>query len=82
MNVSVRLFAGLHEIVGQRQVSVDLPEGASIGDLREKLSSDYPAIVPFLSTLVCAVNEEYIPSEHRLNEGDEVALIPPVSGGT
>ena len=81
MNVSVRLFAGLHDLIGQRQVQMKLPEGATISDLRQLLSSQYPVIVPFLNTLVCAVNEEYMPSEHRLREGDEVALIPPVSGG-
>ena len=81
MNVSVRLFAGLHDLIGQRQVQMKLPEGATVGDLRKKLSSEFPVILPFLNTLVCAVNEEYTPSEHRLREGDEVALIPPVSGG-
>lgn len=81
MNVSVILFAGLRDIVGQRVVRLELPEGATVGDLREKLSRQYPVIVPFLSTLVCAVNEEYVPSEHRLGEGDELALIPPISGG-
>ena len=81
MNISVRLFAGLHDLIGQREVRLELPEGATISDLRQRLSSQYPVIVPFLNTLVCAVNEEYMPSEHRLREGDEVALIPPVSGG-
>ncbi len=81
MNISVKLFAGLHELIGEREVRLELPEGATVGDLRERLSSRYPAIAPFLGTLVCAVNEEYMPSEHCLCEGDEVALIPPVSGG-
>ena len=81
MNICVRLFAGLHDLVGQREVRLELPEGATVGDLRRELSNQYPAIVPFLNTLVCAVNQEYTPSEHCLREGDEVALIPPVSGG-
>jgi len=81
MKVHIRLFAGLHDLIGQREIRLELPEGATISDLRQRLSSQYPVIVPFLNTLVCAVNEEYMPSEHRLREGDEVALIPPVSGG-
>ncbi len=82
MKVDVRLFAGLRELIGQRLVSVELPEGATIADLRERFSSLYPAVTPFLLTLVCAVDEEYVPSERRLRDGEEVALIPPVSGGS
>jgi molybdopterin synthase catalytic subunit len=81
VKVNVRLFAGLHDLVGQRLVSLELSEGATIADLRDRLSSQYPAVTPFLSTLVCAVDEEYVSSERSLRDGDEVALIPPVSGG-
>jgi molybdopterin converting factor subunit 1 len=81
VKVNVRLFAGLHDLIGQRQVSVELSEGATVSDLREHLSSQYPAVTPFLPTLVFAVGEEYVAHEHALRDGDEVALIPPVSGG-
>ncbi len=82
MRVSVRLFAGLHDLVGHREVELELVDGATIADLREQLASQYPAVAPLMSTLVCAVNEEYVPNEHRLSPGDQVALIPPVSGGS
>ena len=82
MRVSVRLFAGLHDLVGRREVELELVDGATVADLREQLASQYPAVVPLMSTLVCAVNEEYVPNEHRLSPGDQVALIPPVSGGS
>jgi len=81
VKVNVRLFAGLHDLIGQRQVSLELSDDATIADLREGLSSRYPVVTPFLSTLVCAVDEEYVSLEHPLRDGDEVALIPPVSGG-
>jgi molybdopterin synthase catalytic subunit len=81
MKVNVRLFAGLKELLGGRELVLDLTDGATIGDLRDALSRDYPIVTPFLTTLVCAVQEEYVPSSHRLRDGDEVALIPPVSGG-
>jgi len=81
MKVSVRLFAGLHDLVGRREVEMELVEGATVADLREQLASQYPAVVPLMNTLVCAVDEEYVPNEHRLSPGDQVALIPPVSGG-
>jgi MoaE-MoaD fusion protein len=79
--VNVRLFAGLHDLVGKRDLVLELPDGATIGDLRDQLGEEYPVVQAFLGTLVCAVDEEYVPSEHVLREGDNVALIPPVSGG-
>jgi len=82
VRVSVRLFAGLHDLVGRREVELELVDGATVADLREQLASQYPAVAPLMSALVCAVNEEYVPNERRLSPGDEVALIPPVSGGS
>ncbi len=82
MKVNIRLFAGLHDLLGQRDVVLELAEGATVLQLREQLAKEYPIVTPYLTTLVCAVDEEYVPSEHRLQEGDEVALIPPVSGGS
>ena len=80
-SVNVRLFAGLREMTGRRDVDLDLPEGATVADLRECLAEAYPVVRPFLKTLVCAVDEEYVPSAYVLRPGDRVALIPPVSGG-
>jgi molybdopterin synthase catalytic subunit len=81
MKVSVRLFAGLHDLLGRRELTLELPEGATVADLRDQLSREYPVVSPFLPTLVCAVDEEYVPVETRLRDGAEVAVIPPVSGG-
>ncbi len=82
MKVSIRLFAGLHELLGQRDVTLELPETATVADLRDRLAEQYPVVTPYLSTLICAVDDEYVPSEHTLRDGDDVALIPPVSGGS
>jgi len=81
MHVNVRLFAGLKELLGGRELTLELADGATIAELRDALSRQFPLVTPFLPTLVCAVDDEYVPSEHRLREGDEIALIPPVSGG-
>ncbi len=81
MNINVRLFAGLHDLLGQRQITLQLAEGATVSQLRDQLCAEYPAVTPFVPTLICAVDEEYVPPEHQLHDGDEVALIPPVSGG-
>jgi molybdopterin synthase catalytic subunit len=79
--VQVRLFAALRDGVGQREIAVDVAEGATVGDVRDAVGASYPAVKPLLSTTVCAVGEEYVPVTHILREGDLVALIPPVSGG-
>ena len=81
MKVRVRLFAGLRALVGQPVIEFELAEGATVDELRRQLSVEYPNVTPFLSTLVCAVDEEYVPAGHALRDGDDVALIPPVSGG-
>jgi molybdopterin converting factor subunit 1 len=80
-DIHVRLFAGLHDLVGKRDLVLAMPAGATIGQLRDRLGEEYPIVQPFLTTLVCAVDEEYVPPEHVLSEGDDVALIPPISGG-
>lgn len=82
MKVTLRLFAGLHDLLGERQICLELPEDATVVDLREQLGRRYPAIVPFLPTIACAIHEEFVPQGHRLRDGDDVAIIPPVSGGS
>ncbi len=82
MKVSVRLFAGLHDLVGRRELEMELADGATVGDLRRQLVSQYPAVEPLMNALVCAVDEEYVSNDRHLRPGDEVALIPPISGGS
>jgi molybdopterin synthase catalytic subunit len=79
--VHVMLFAGLREIIGQREIDVQVPEGATIETLRERVAEEHPMARMVLPTTVCAVDEEYVPPEHVLRDGDRVAIIPPVSGG-
>ena len=76
MRVTVRLFAGLREHAGTAQRDVDLGDGARVEDVWRALElGDEPA------GLVFAVNRAYVERSQALAEGDEVALIPPVSGG-
>ena len=82
MKVNIRLFAGLHDLVGKREVMMELVDGSTVDQLRDELGMLYPVVVPYLATLVCAVDDEYVPTDHQLADGDEVALIPPVSGGS
>jgi MoaE-MoaD fusion protein len=76
MQVTVRLFAALRERAGSPELTLDLPDGARVRDALAELS-DLAQGVP----LVMAVNREYASEEQPLDSGDELALIPPVSGG-
>jgi molybdopterin synthase catalytic subunit len=76
MNVAVRLFAGLRERAGTGRRELELPEGATVSDVWAALAlGDEPA------GLLYAVNREYADRGRALGDGDEVAVIPPVSGG-
>jgi molybdopterin synthase catalytic subunit len=83
MKVRVRLFASYREAAGVGELGIDLAEGATIEDAIAAVAERYPRIGPGGRgrTLVAARNREYVALDARLAEGDEVALIPPVSGG-
>ena len=74
MPLIVRLFAGLRDIAGDELVR-DVPEPATV-DARE-----WPALAPYRDSVSCAVNAEYARFSDSVREGDEVAFMPPVSGG-
>jgi molybdopterin converting factor subunit 1 len=76
MEVTVRLFAMLRERAGQPELTLDLPDGARVGDALAQLHGLAEGV-----PLVMAVNREYADEERVLDPGDELALIPPVSGG-
>ena len=76
MQVTVRLFAQLRERAGTSELSIELPEGARVKDAIEELGSLADGL-----PVVMAVNREYADAEAPLAPGDELALIPPVSGG-
>ncbi|MDP9237246.1 MAG: MoaD/ThiS family protein [Chloroflexota bacterium] len=80
-NVTIRLYAGLKDLIGSRDIEMALPPGATVGELRARLGQQYPIVEALLPTLVCAVDEEYVAQEYVLRDGDHVALVPPVSGG-
>jgi molybdopterin converting factor subunit 1 len=81
MRVVVRLFAGLAEAAGARTITLDLPEGATADAARRAIADRFPTTAAACERVALAVNAEYAPAEQTLPDGDEVALIPPVSGG-
>ncbi|MEI8189939.1 MAG: molybdopterin converting factor subunit 1 [candidate division NC10 bacterium] len=81
MKIRMRLFASAREVVGKQEVIVDVPEGVTAADLLTQLVAQHPDLRRLAPSLKLAVNHEYVEGGRRLAEGDEVALIPPVSGG-
>jgi len=81
MKVKVKFFAMLRERAGTGEAMIDIEAGATIGDLWAALKKNYPKLAPVETRLLYAVNRDYVRADHALKENDEVALIPPVSGG-
>lgn len=76
----VLTFAAATEIVGGPHCLLELPDGATVADLRQSLLKNYPNFAELLSFAI-ARNEEYAADEEVLIPGDELVVIPPVSGG-
>jgi molybdopterin converting factor subunit 1 len=81
LNVKIKLFAVAKELAGRDEVTVDVPYGANVYELRDVVARDYPALSRIISHALWAVNAEYATTDTQLTEQSEVALIPPVSGG-
>ncbi len=82
MQVTVRLFAMLREQAGWREQALDLPADASIEDAWQSLVAATPALAGHRDAVRFARNREYAASDERLHDGDELAIIPPVAGGS
>jgi molybdopterin converting factor subunit 1 len=80
INVHVRLFASYREAAGTNRLETSLSAAATVADLLDVLASRIPALTRAKGMV--AVNQEYVTASAPLHDGDEVALIPPVSGGT
>src|SRR5262245_16879211 len=81
MEITVRFFAGQRDIVGRSEQRFELEPGATVGTRWELLVADYPRLAGFRGRLLYAVNEQFSTLQTELHAGDEVAYIPPVSGG-
>lgn len=81
LKIYIKLFAGYRDKVGRPEVDLDLPDGATVGYLAEEMIRNHPTLTSDAARLVVAVNQEFQGHDYALSDGDEVALIPPVSGG-
>ena len=81
MRVNILFFASLKDIVGSRDLELDVGENATVAQILEQLESSHPGLKGYRPVLLTAVNEEYVEKTHTVEDGDEIALFPPVSGG-
>jgi len=81
MRVRVLFFGVLKEVAGKAAEDLDLPEGSSVRDVLACYEAQIPQLKALLSSVACAVNQQYSSPETKLSANDELALLPPVSGG-
>ena len=81
MHITVLLFARLRDIAGTANLDRKLPDGATARVLWKPLAQDFPEFNSYSKAISTAVNEEYAHIDSELSDGDEVAFLPPVSGG-
>ncbi|HLX57723.1 MAG TPA: molybdopterin converting factor subunit 1 [Ktedonobacteraceae bacterium] len=81
MNIRVRYFASLREILEKNEEQLTLHDGATVAALRAALFARYPRLQTIMERSLCAVNHQYVSLETQLHDGDEVVFIPPVGGG-
>ena len=81
MQGKVKLFASLREAAGCSELNWELEEGATVAKLRSNLRERLPELGEEIGRAWIAVNQQYASADSQLEDGDEVALFPPVSGG-
>jgi molybdopterin converting factor subunit 1 len=79
--VTIRLFARLRELAGASELARELADGSTAAAAWSALAAEFPALAAYESSVSCAINEEYARMTTMLRDGDEVAFLPPVSGG-
>jgi molybdopterin converting factor subunit 1 len=82
MRVTVQLFARLREVAGRNEWRCEVPDGATVADVWLALATAHPGVEAFARAISCAVNADFAAMTTRVHEGDEVAFLPPVSGGS
>ncbi len=81
MHVTIRLFAKLKEMAGVSSLALDLPPDTTAAQALGAVFHDEPNLAALRDALLFAINTTYVPADACLHDGDELAFIPPVSGG-
>ena len=79
--MTVRLFARLRDITGAAELARDVAPGATIAAVWRELAGEFPELVPYERAISSAVNADYARMDDVVRDGDEIAFLPPVSGG-
>ena len=82
MRVTVQLFARLRELAGRSEWTCDVPAGATIADVWRQVASSHPDLAGFGGSISCARNEDFARMTAPVQDGDVIAFLPPVSGGS
>ena len=81
MKIKVKFFASYKEAVGTDEMDLEMEDGSEVSQLLEAVKTIHPTIGEMMEPLIVSVNKEYATFDKVLKDGDEVALLPPVSGG-
>ena len=81
MKVRVQFYAQLRELVGIRELELDLPQGATVRELLEKIYTQKPALRAHDNSILIGAGLEFVDRNYKLNPGAEIAIMPPVQGG-
>jgi molybdopterin synthase catalytic subunit len=81
MRLRLLLFGMLKDLAGKSSETLELPDGTTVGDMLARCAEEIPALRDSLGSVAVAVNQQYASSDQRLEPEDEIALLPPVSGG-
>lgn len=82
VQVTVLFFGMLKDLAGRASDSLNLPDNATLGDVLDRYDQEIPRLKEFAASIAMSVNQEYAGPDTMLKPGDEIALLPPVSGGT
>ena len=81
MTIKVLFFASCRDLIGTGEREMTLPDGATVTDLISELASEQARFTDLAPSLMISINQAYVKRDAKLQDGDEVAFIPPVSGG-
>ena len=81
MKVRAQFYAQLRDLVGSREMDVDLAEGATVGDLLEQIYAQQPKLRPHDKSILIGAGVEFVDRNYKLEAGDEISIMPPVQGG-
>jgi molybdopterin converting factor subunit 1 len=81
MKIRLLFFAVLRDIAGRSEDLLELPDGATAGDVWQRLRAEHAALRDYIQPPMIAINESYARADALLHDGDELAFIPPVAGG-